>query len=260
MIRAADASLAAVALVGAGPGHPDYLTLRGLRLLQAADVILVDALLEPAFGDLFPAGAEVVAVGKRAGRHSVDQDAIHGLLLGHARAGRRVVRLKGGDPLVFGRGGEEALVLSAAGIPFEMVPGVSAAQAAAAAAGVPLTHRGVARSLSLVEGHHPEEAALLAPQLAAGGTVALYMGTRTLAQVATFLGATGLPGELPLVLVENALRPGQTVTHSTLREAARGHVQSRTDGPGLVLLGQALAHTFPGTLPFPLPAPIPTAV
>lgn len=260
MTRAADLSLPAVALVGAGPGHPDYLTLRGLRFLEAAEVILVDALLESGFQALFPARAEVVFVGKRAGRHSVDQDAIHALLLDRARSGRRVVRLKGGDPLVFGRGGEEALALAAAGIPFEIVPGVSAAQAAAVAAGVPLTHRGVSRSLSLVEGHHPEEAAVLAPQLAAGGTVALYMGTRTLARVATFLGATGLPGDLPLVLVESALRPGQVVTRSTLREAARGYLVPRTDGPGLVLLGRALAEAFPGSLPFSLPTSIPTAV
>lgn len=249
MTAAAEASLPAVALVGGGPGHPDYLTLRGLRFLQAADVILADALLDPAFQDLYPPQAEVVAVGKRAGRPSAAQEAIHALLLRHAQAGRRVVRLKGGDPMIFGRGGEEAQALRAAGIPFEVVPGVSAAQAAAAALGLSLTHRGVARTLTLAEGTHPEEAAALAPLLAAGGTVALYMATRTLSRVAIFLGATGLPADLPVLLVEQALGADQRVQRGTLREAARGGLRPLTAGPGLVLLGAALAHDLAPSIP-----------
>lgn len=253
-----EASYPAVHLVGAGPGHPDLLTLRGLRSLQAAEVILVDALLEPAFADLFPEGATVIPVGKRCGRESTPQEVIHGLIVAHARAGRRVVRLKGGDPLVFGRGGEEALALAAAGIPFELVPGVSAAQAAASAAGVPLTHRGVARSLTFLEGHHLESAWAALPLLASGGTLAIYMGTRRIVDLASGLLARGADPALDLVLVEQALRPSQVVTRSSLALAAQGALRPCTDGPGLLLLGTALAHAFPGTS-FPESSDAPSA-
>ena len=232
-----------VSLVGAGPGPPDLLTLRGLRALNAAEVVLFDALLDPGFRDFFPVEALAIPVGKRCGRMGTSQEDIHRLLLLHGRGGRRVVRLKGGDPLIFGRGGEEAQVLEAAGIPFEIVPGVSALQAGAAAAGIPLTHRGVSRRVTLLEGHHlPDSTEAWKSLVQGGGTLAIYMGTRRIAEIArSLLGHGALPG-LPVALIENAQCPGQTTTFSTLALAATGVLQSTTDGPGIVLFGESLHH------------------
>jgi len=244
-----------VSLVGAGPGHPDFLTLRGLRRLEAAQVILADALLDPGFAELYPPGALVVPAGKRCGRPSADQAGIHRLLIGHARAGARVVRLKNGDPLLFGRGHEEAQALAAAGIPFEIVPGVSALQAGAAAAGLSLTHRGLTDEVRILQGHdlldRPRDWAELA---APGPTLALFMATRALPGIARSLLAAGAPPDLPVVLVEDVSGPFETITRSVLAHAAAGLVQSRTDGPGIVYLGPAAAlrivpHAYPGSRP-----------
>jgi len=234
-----------VSLVGAGPGHPDLITVRGLRALAAAEVILPDALLDPSFAKLFTPAAQVIPVGKRCGRESARQADIHHLLIEHARAGRRVVRLKGGDPLIFARGSEEALALEAAGIPFEVIPGVSALQAAAAAVGFPLTHREVSRRITVLEGHHlPDSEAAWRDLAAAGGTLAVYMGTRTLRDLARRLLEHGAAPDLPLVLVEQAQCPGQTSTFSTLATAATGALQPRTDGPGIIFIGETLHHRF----------------
>ncbi len=231
-----------VSLVGAGPGAPDLLTVRALRALQAAEVILPDALLEPGFEALYPAGAIVIPVGKRCGKASTPQEVIHELLIRHALTGKRVVRLKGGDPLLYGRGGEEAQALSEAGIPFEFIPGVSAIFGAAAATGIPLTHRGVARELRVLEGHHLlQDPATDWEGLARGtATLALYMGTRVLAGVARQLLSHGADPNLPVALVERAQCEGETLTLSSLRLAAGGHVCSRTEGPGLVLMGEVI--------------------
>ncbi|GLH72939.1 uroporphyrin-III C-methyltransferase [Geothrix limicola] len=239
-----------VSLVGAGPGSPDLLTLRGLRALEQADVILYDALLEPGFAKLFPEQALALPAGKRCGGFGITQERIHELLLEHARAGHRVVRLKGGDPFVFGRGGEEAKVLAEAGIPFEVIPGVSALQGAAAASGIPITHRGVSREVRILEGHH-----LLASntnwfELArTEATLAIFMGTRSLQAVARRLLDHGADPDLPVALVERAFCEGQATTISTLRLAAEGHVVSRTEGPGLVYLGAAIRHRVPSLQP-----------
>lgn len=232
-----------VSLVGAGPGAPDLITLRGLRALQQAEVILFDALLEPDFATLFPAQVLALPAGKRCGGLGVTQERIHELLIEHASAGRRVVRLKGGDPFIFGRGGEEAKALADAGIPFEVIPGVSALQGAAAASGIPLTHRGVAREVRILEGHHLLESNTNWFELArTEATLAIFMGTRTLPAVAQRLMAHGAAPDLPLALVEKACCEGQTTTLSTLRLAAEGHVSCRTGGPGLVYLGAAIRH------------------
>lgn len=231
-----------VSLIGAGPGSPDLLTVRGLRALQAAEVVLYDALLEDGFHALFPAKALAIPVGKRCGGLGTTQAEIHELLLEHAWAGRRVARLKGGDPLIFGRGGEEAAFLEAAGIPFELIPGVSALQGAASAAGIPLTHRGVSREVRILEGHHLLEAGTDWAELARSkATLAIYMGTRSLKAVARKLLEHGAPESLPIALVECASWPGQRTTISTLRLAAEGHLCPLTDGPGLVLLGAAVS-------------------
>jgi uroporphyrin-III C-methyltransferase len=256
-----------VSLVGAGPGSPDLLTLRGLRALERADVILADALLEPGFAALYPAEARVFTVGRRCGAPGVGQALIHDLLLGFARAGCRVVRLKGGDPLLFGRGSEEARVLEDAGIPFELIPGVSALQGAAAASGIPLTHRGVAREVRILEGHGLLDGPADWDGLARGGaTLVLFMGTRTLAAVARRLLEHGAAPDTPLALVERAFCAGQTTTIATLAQAALGRVVPRTDGPGLVTIGAVVdarvhpIHTPPAALEEPAhaaPAPLP---
>ena len=231
-----------VSLIGAGPGHPDLLTLRGLRALQQADVVLYDALLETSFQDLFPRNALAIPAGKRCGGLGTTQAEIHELMLEHAWSGRRVARLKGGDPLVFGRGGEEAAFLEAAGIPFELIPGVSALQGAASAAGIPITHRGVSREIRVLEGHHLLELGTDWAELARSkATLALYMGTRTLKAVARRLLEHGADERLPIALVERATWPGQRATISSLRLAAEGHLCPLTDGPGLVFIGAAIA-------------------
>ena len=174
-----------VSLVGAGPGAPDLLTLRGLRALERATVILHDALLEPGFQALYPNNALVVPVGKRCGGEGTPQEVIFQLLVDFARQGHRVVRLKGGDPLLFGRGGEEAQVLEAHGIPFEFIPGVSSLQGAAAAVGISLTHRGLSREVRILDGHHLLQGDTRWAELAgSGATLAIFMGKRTLAAVA----------------------------------------------------------------------------
>jgi uroporphyrin-III C-methyltransferase len=242
-----------VSLVGAGPGHPDFLTLRGLRRLEAADVILPDALLDPGFADLYPPSALVEPVGKRCGKPSAAQEAIHERLVHHALRGARVVRLKNGDPLLFGRGLEEAQALAGAGIPFEIVPGVSALQAGAAAAGLGLTHRGLADEVRILQGHDLLDRERDWTHLAAPGpTLALFMATRSLPAIARRLLEAGAPPDLPVVLVENATCPGETVTRSILAHAAAGHLTPLTGGPGILYLGPAAAlrivpHVHPET-------------
>jgi uroporphyrin-III C-methyltransferase len=189
-----------VYLVGAGPGDPGLLTVRGRELLQRCDVIATDALANPAIVEaarLVNPGADVHDVGKRGGSvESTGQDAINALLVRLGREGKTVVRLKGGDPFVFGRGSEEAQALAAAGVPFEVVPGVTAGIAAPAYAGIPVTHRGVATSVTFVTGHEdpakPDTQTDWAALARAGGTIVLYMGVRTLPRIAASLVAGGM--------------------------------------------------------------------
>ncbi len=231
-------------LVGAGPGDPELLTLRAVRALKRADVVLYDALIEPAVLDLARRDARRINVGKRCGRHAMSQAAINKLILEHARAGAHVVRLKGGDPFVFGRGGEELDALRAAGVPVEVIPGVTAACAAAARLGIPLTHRDVARSLHLVTGHGSDGhvPGLDWRTLASGeGTVAAYMASRTLRTVATRLMEAGLPGSTPAVAVENATRPGERRLFGTLATLPDALEAAAMHGPTLVLIGRVVA-------------------
>ena len=227
-------------LVGAGPGDPDLLTLRAVKALQSADVVLYDALIDPSILDLAPVGARRIDVGKRCGRHAMQQGAINRLIVREAKAGAHVVRLKGGDPFVFGRGGEELDGLREAGVPVSVVPGVTAACAAAASLQIPLTHRDVARSVHFVTGHgsdgsvpgHDWTALALS-----GGTIAAYMAGRTLPLVAERLIAAGMPGSTPAVAVENASRANERRLFGTLATLPEILAEAGFTGPTLVLIG-----------------------
>ncbi len=229
-----------VVLVGAGPGDPDLLTIKALRALNEADVILHDHLVSPAVLDLARRDAERIAVGKQAGSHKTSQERIHALLLEHARAGRRVVRLKGGDPFVFGRGGEELEFLHAHGIAYEVVPGITAAIACAAYAGIPLTHRDHAQSVRFVTAHCRASLDELDwPALAQERqTLAVYMGVAELESLRAKLLAHGRAADTPFALIENGSRAEQRVVTGTLAdlpEQARIHdVRS----PALLILGE----------------------
>lgn len=207
-----------VYLVGAGPGDPGLLTLRGAEVLAGADVVLHDRLAEPSLLELAPAGAERIDVGKRPGG-PIDQQAINDLLVEKGRAGLSVVRLKGGDPYVFGRGGEEALALRDAGVPFEVVPGVTAAVAVPAYAGVPLTHRGVSTSITVVTGHREHGADRPTDWEAlgrAGGTVVVLMGVAHRADFVPRLIAGGMDPTTPVVAVRWGTRADQCTVRTTL--------------------------------------------
>jgi uroporphyrinogen III methyltransferase/synthase len=230
-----------VHLVGAGPGDPGLLTVRAVELIGAADVILYDRLIPPEALSHARADAEIVYVGKQGEGPQFPQDDTHRLLLEHARAGRRVVRLKGGDPFVFGRGGEEALVLQEAGIPFEVVPGVTAGVAAPAYAGIPVTHRDVASGVAFVTGHEDPakpDTALDWPALAAfPGTLVFYMGVRALPRIAERLIAGGRdPGE-PVAVVERGTLPRQRTLTATLATVADRAQAEQIRAPAITLVG-----------------------
>ena len=227
-------------LVGAGPGDPDLLTIRAVKAIQRADAILYDALIDPSILGFADPDARRIDVGKRCGRHVMNQAAINQMIVRLALSGAHVVRLKGGDPFVFGRGGEELDSLRMAGVPVEVVPGVTAACAAAATLQVPLTHRDLARSLHFVTGHGSDGTVpdhdwrALA---ASGGTIAAYMANRTLRLVAARLIAAGLPGATPAVAVENASRPEEAHVHGTLATLPALLDADCRKGPTLVLIG-----------------------
>ncbi|MBW3550012.1 MAG: siroheme synthase CysG [Proteobacteria bacterium] len=241
-------SRGSVALVGAGPGDPGLLTLRGLRVLNEADVILHDRLVSAEVLALVRRDAELIEVGKQAGLHHAPQETIHALMLEHARAGKRVVRLKGGDPFVFGRGGEELEFLHAHGIDFEVVPGITAAVACAAYAGVPLTHRDHAQSVRLVTAHCRDSADALDWRSLAQErqTLAVYMGVAGLPQLRERLLAHGRAASTPFALIENGSRPQQRVITGTLAELPEIAQAHSVVSPALLILGEVAA--LAGTL------------
>ena len=208
-----------VSLVGAGPGDPGLLTLRGAELLATADVVIYDRLIAHELLERAPAGAELINVGKAPGA-STPQSEINEQLIEHGRAGRRVVRLKGGDPFVFGRGGEEAEALRTAGVDFEVVPGVSSAFAAPAAAGIPVTHRGMATSVSVVTGHVGDQSAPGGVDWhslgRAGGTLVILMGMSDRERIAAELIGSGRDADTPVAVVHWGTTPQQQVVRSTL--------------------------------------------
>ncbi len=232
-----------VFIAGAGPGDPELLTLKVFQKIQAADAIAYDALVGAGIVELFPSHAELFCVGKRSGDAcSTGQDTIHFLLLRLAREGKSVLRLKGGDPFVFGRGGEEVAFLRSRGIPVEVIPAVSSVNAAAAGAGIPLTQRGVSHSFTVLEGHRRhldriDWAALIAQR----GTWVFLMAKATVSLIAQRLLEHGAERELPVAVVENASLPQQTVTVLTLATAAEAGYPARSPGPGLMIVGPTVA-------------------
>lgn len=236
-----------VQLVGAGPGDPELLTVKAARAIADADVVLYDNLVSAGVLALLPAGAERIYVGKASARHTMPQREIIAVMIRLARAGRRVLRLKGGDPYIFGRGGEEAQALAAEGIPFEVVPGISAAQGAAASAGIPLTHRDHAARMMWVTGHLREECrgddvlALDWPALARPGqTLVVYMGVATLPVLSQRLQTEGLAGDTPAAIVENATLPTQRTIVGTLRTLPALALAERVRAPALIVIGSVV--------------------
>lgn len=235
-----------VVLVGAGPGDPGLLTLNALRALNEADVILHDQLVGSGVLALARRDAEFIDVGKQAGSHRVSQADIHALMIDHARQGRRVVRLKGGDPFVFGRGGEELQALRAAEVRFEVIPGITAANACAAYAGIPLTHREHAQSLRFVTAHCERSLDRLdwAGLAQDRQTLAFYMGVANLERIRDQLIAHGRGAQTPFALIENGSRPEQRVLVGTLAELPELARRHAVVSPALLILGEvaALAH------------------
>ena len=233
-----------VRLVGAGPGDPGLLTLHAARALAEADVVLHDRLVSADVLALSHRDAELIEVGKRVGGdHHATQARIHDLLVKHASAGKRVVRLKGGDPFVFGRGGEELEVLRAHGIPFEVIPGITAAVACAAYAGIPLTHREHAQSLRLLTAHAQDGDAEhdWATLSQANQTLAFYMGVSGLARLRDNLIAHGRAASTPFALVENGSRPEQRVIAGTLDELPELARRHAVQAPALLVVGEVAA-------------------
>jgi uroporphyrin-III C-methyltransferase len=229
-------------IAGAGPGAEDLITLRGLRALRDADVVLYDALISTKLLEEAPAEAERIFVGKRCGKHSMSQEEIHRLMIARARQGRIVVRLKGGDPLIFGRGGEEALACGQAGVEFEIVPGVCAALGAASYAGIPLTHRGVSSSVAFVAAHGA--GCRTSPDLSWIGlaghvdTLVIFMGGSWLEQIAAALVGAGLPATRPVAVVSQATRESQVTVRGTLGSIVQQAAGAELTTPLLIVVGE----------------------
>ncbi|ABC62470.1 uroporphyrinogen-III C-methyltransferase [Erythrobacter litoralis] len=229
-------------LVGAGPGDPDLLTLRAARLLERAGLIVHDGLVDPSILALARPDATLVSVAKQRSKHTLPQEDINALLVREARAGRDVVRLKGGDPLIFGRGGEEAEAAQAAGVPVEIVPGISAANGAAAAAQIALTHRDASSIVSFVAGQckglKDQDWAGLAGK---GRTLVIYMGVKTAPQIAEKLMADGLSPDMPIAVIENGARPEMRVLRGLLAGLPGLVEAERVKSPALIVIGDVTA-------------------
>jgi uroporphyrin-III C-methyltransferase/precorrin-2 dehydrogenase/sirohydrochlorin ferrochelatase/uroporphyrin-III C-methyltransferase len=237
-------SCGVVHLVGAGPGDPDLLTVKALRLLGEADVVVYDRLVSPDVLALVPTGTARIYVGKAHGDHALKQDEINDLLARLARTGRRVVRLKGGDPFTFGRGSEEAAYLAQQGIRVEVVPGITAAAGCAAAAGIPLTHRGVASGVRFVTGHGRDDgdldlnwASLADPET----TLVVYMGLANLPEISARLIAAGLAADTPAAAITAGTTPKQKVCRATLGTLAQVAGAEGLVAPVLIVIGRVVA-------------------
>ena len=240
---AAEPPRGGVAIVGAGPGDPDLLTLRALRLIQRADIVIYDKLVGPGVLDLARRDAERIYVGKSKGDHSKSQDEINALIAGQAQAGRRVVRLKGGDPFIFGRGGEELEYLQRRGIAVEVVPGITAALGCAAAAGIPLTHRDHAQAVTFATGQGKDGEPELdwATLARLKQTLVIYMGVGAAGRIAARLIDNGLDAATPVAVIENGTLPTQRALYGRLSELNSLVRQSGIAGPALIVIGSVTA-------------------
>jgi len=237
-------SAGTVYLVGAGPGDPELLTIKGRRLLERADTVVYDALIDASLLDLCQPSAKRVSAGKRKGRHEKSQEEINALLIAEAGAGRTVVRLKGGDPFMFGRGGEEALALAEAGIPFEVVPGVSAGIAVPAYAGIPLTERGVTAEVVFVTGH--DSAASVSPvdwarYAASHATLVIFMGLDRLAAIAALLVEHGRDAGCPVAVIAHGTSATQQTVVAPLAAIAEKAAEAGIQAPALIVVGDVVA-------------------
>jgi len=231
-----------VFLVGAGPGDPGLLTVKAARVLASAEVVVLDALVSAEITRHIPADCRIVDAGKRAGNHTLSQDEINQLLIDEARAGHRVIRLKGGDPFVFGRGGEEAEALQRADIAFEIVPGISSAIAGPAYAGIPVTHRTLASSVTLVTGHESDESSGINWEALArlDGTIVFLMGLSRLGSIVSKLIEHGRRPDTPIAVISQATTPSQKTVSGTLSSIVREVEKAAIPAPALVVVGEAV--------------------
>ncbi len=234
-----------VCLVGAGPGDPELLTVKALRLIHSADVVVYDYLVSPGILAEIPAGCERVFVGKQAGHPCKPQEEIEQILVALAKQGKRVVRLKGGDPFVFGRGGEEAETLTQAGIPVQVIPGITAALGAAASSGIPLTHRAHASALVFLTGHEspgkPESAVRWEDYAKLRATLCIYMGRHRLASITQRLMDGGLSGDTPAAIIEAATTERRREVLATLSTLAERSEAAAIASPAIVIIGGVCA-------------------
>jgi uroporphyrinogen III methyltransferase/synthase len=234
-----------VYLVGAGPGDPELITVKARRLLGAADAVVYDHLVDPELLELTRPGCECIFAGKKGGEPYRPQAEIDQTLVGLGLAGKTVVRLKGGDPFIFGRGGEEAAALAAAGVPFEVVPGVTSALAAAAYSGIPLTHRLHSSAVVLLTGHEdpakPGSRTRWEDYARLGATLCVYMGVKNLPTIAARLEAGGLPASTPAAIIQDATTAGHRRLLATLGTLAAAAARAGVEAPALVIIGEVAA-------------------
>ncbi|MDA2938115.1 uroporphyrinogen-III C-methyltransferase [Acidobacteria bacterium AH-259-A15] len=242
-MRVLPSKIGKVYLVGAGPGDPELLTLKGARCLQAADVVIYDRLVDPRILDLASVAAERIFVGKKGGHYSFPQQKINELLARHARRGHQVVRLKGGDPLLLGRGGEEALYLAQEDIPFEVVPGVTSAVAVPASAGIPITHRDLSSSVTIVTGHQTadSESSVRWDRLArSADTLIVLMPLRNLRHIVSQLILNGRPLDTPAALIESGTLEIQRQVIAPLRSIVAKSAEAGIKSPALLVVGKVV--------------------
>lgn len=260
-------SMGVVYLVGAGPGDPDLLTMKAARLLGQADVVVYDNLVSPGVVSLIHTGAEKIYVGKQTNRHTLSQEKINELLVTLAKQGKVVVRLKGGDPFIFGRGGEELEILASHGVKFEIIPGITAASGVSSYAGIPLTHRDYAQTCVFTTGHLKDGTLNLDwPMLARlRQTIVIYMGLGALTEISKQLILHGMPANIPAAIIEKGTTPHQRVIASTLEQLPSLALKMGLESPSLIIVGQVVElserlqwFTNPTAFVAPI-APVPTS-